>query len=123
MVYPLLEGPFSYSLSFGYHGMPFILTTIEWFFNQAPSEKNKIIAAICVMAVYTLGVNLPYTLAVHEVYPHTNYRNYYTYFCLCFGVFAHFSFGVVFLHAKRRQLRAREIKLSRFLIEINETNI
>lgn len=60
------------------HGLFPLLMMIDILISDVRLARERIRVVICVSAIYLLGVNLPYTILIHPVYPYLNYQNMFS---------------------------------------------
>lgn len=96
--------------SISIHVFPILFNSIEIFSNKAVVKRIYILYALAFFFGYFFLFNMPYTLAVGELYDNLTYKNWFTYICLACSVVAFLIFGEILYRIKGKILESQTEK-------------
>ncbi|CAG9329785.1 unnamed protein product [Blepharisma stoltei] len=91
------------------HILPIVLVIIDFALNEIIMSRKHCVFPIGVSMVYLICINVPYSIAVHEVYPLMNYKNVWTYLILFLSLAIQISALEIGIWIKRKQIGNQRI--------------
>ncbi|CAG9333453.1 unnamed protein product [Blepharisma stoltei] len=91
------------------HILPIVLVIIDFLLNEILMTRKHAIFPIGVSIIYLVFINIPYSIAIHEVYPLMNYKNIWTYLILFLSLSVQVFSLEIGIWIKRRQIGNQRI--------------